>query len=276
MARRNDLAGLAALGALGLLLNKKQDGSSVPVEDRAAAAATSDTRDTRDYGVDYSEAPTRGRDFMTETEPGWVSGTAPARRPSAGGRTTPSRPSASGYTGAGGSGGGRGPAFGEVEAYRQRQYEDAQRRVNTPEGRAERQRMEESQAIENVYPESQLIAPGAKTIAGLAKGLANRAPRLNEYVQPVIGYAERAKLGYSGGKPTGGKPSGPPPRLEYQVTEKGREKIDNPMAWLAGPKRMESDFKKGGKVKKAAPQRSSASSRGDGIAKRGKTRGRMF
>lgn len=268
MARRNDLAGLAALGALGLLLNKKQDGSSVPVEDRVGAPVAGDDQ----YNPDVT-AVDRNEDYGNEGRRVGPVGIGKVR-PAAPRPTAPARDS--GYTGAGGSGGGRGPAFGEVEAYRQRQYEEAQRRANTPEGRAERQQMEQSQALENVYPESQLIAPGAKTIAGLAKGLANRAPRLNEYVQPVIGYAERAKLGYSGGKPTGGKPSGPPPRLEYQVTEKGREKIDNPMAWLAGPKRMESDFKKGGKVKKAAPQRSSASSRGDGIAKRGKTRGRMF
>jgi hypothetical protein len=46
-------------------------------------------------------------------------------------------------------------------------------------------------------------------------------------------------------------------------------KTMNPNAWMAGPKGMREDFKKGGSVK------SSASSRGDGIASRGKTRGRI-
>lgn len=44
----------------------------------------------------------------------------------------------------------------------------------------------------------------------------------------------------------------------------------NPLSWLSGPKGME-NFKKGGVVKKA----SSASRRGDGIASKGKTRGRF-
>ena len=154
MARRNDLAGLAALGALGLLLNKKQDGSSVPVEDRGArAAVASEAGDTRDYGVDYSEAPQRGRDFMTEQEPGWESATGPARRALA--ASTRSRPST--YVPKPGSAGQKGPGFGEEAAYRQQQYEQAQRQAASPEGRAERQRMEQSQALEAVRPEEYLI-----------------------------------------------------------------------------------------------------------------------
>jgi hypothetical protein len=51
----------------------------------------------------------------------------------------------------------------------------------------------------------------------------------------------------------------------------------NPSAWLAGPKGMKENFKKGGAVKAFAKGGSvgSASSRGDGIAIRGKTKGTM-
>jgi len=48
------------------------------------------------------------------------------------------------------------------------------------------------------------------------------------------------------------------------------KKTMNPMAWMSGPKGMAENFKKGGAVKA-----SSASRRGDGIASKGKTRGRM-
>ena len=39
MANAGNLAGLAALGALGLMMNRKQDGSKVPVEDRSTYPA---------------------------------------------------------------------------------------------------------------------------------------------------------------------------------------------------------------------------------------------
>ena len=68
MARRNDLAGLAALGALGLLLNKKQDGSSVPVLNRgtSSTAAESSSGDAagsaaEDLGAIYAEDGTRSK-----------------------------------------------------------------------------------------------------------------------------------------------------------------------------------------------------------------------
>jgi hypothetical protein len=79
----------------------------------------------------------------------------------------------------------------------------------------------------------------------------------------------------------------------------GREEVTNPMMWMAGPKNaknfreaakdlnkrgtmeeaaLEGGMKRGGKVKKMASggmARSSASSRADGIASRGKTRGKV-
>jgi hypothetical protein len=73
--------------------------------------------------------------------------------------------------------------------------------------------------------------------------------------------------------------TGPAAKEADEVAEKGREAVTNPMAWLAGPKGMKDDFKRGGKVKKMASggkAKVSASSRGDGIAMRGKTRGKLY
>ena len=90
-----------------------------------------------------------------------------------------------------------------------------------------------------------------------------------------------------------------------RIAEEGRETVTNPLSWMAGPKAAremqraediarktkrltEADttggaigYKKGGatKAKRMASggtTRSSASSRGDGIAKKGKTRGKMY
>ena len=84
------------------------------------------------------------------------------------------------------------------------------------------------------------------------------------------------------------------------VKSVGREEVTNPMMWMAGPKNaknfkeaardlnkrgsleeaaFEGGLKRGGKVKKMASggiTRASASKRGDGIASKGKTRGRIY
>jgi hypothetical protein len=73
-----------------------------------------------------------------------------------------------------------------------------------------------------------------------------------------------------------------------EVAAKGREEITNPLMWMAGPKKA-SKFKEpkkglseadtsGGAVgyKRGGAVKSSASSRADGIAQRGRTKGRMY
>ena len=50
----------------------------------------------------------------------------------------------------------------------------------------------------------------------------------------------------------------------------------NPNAWLAGPKGMAENFRKGGAVKKMASGGMTASRRADGIATRGKTKCKMY
>ena len=73
--------------------------------------------------------------------------------------------------------------------------------------------------------------------------------------------------------------------INKSVTQGLREnKTMNPLSWMAGPKGMAENFKRGGKVKAKTPAKkmssggttSQASRRGDGIALRGKTRGGIY
>jgi hypothetical protein len=282
MARRKDIAGLAALGALGMMLGRKQDGSSVPVSDRVGTSVSGDDQ----YNPDVKYAG-----LMEQKEPGWESGTS----------TKPSSPRGSGASkpvsrsiakpatiGATSNASTRSDPDAPDSVRRQMEYEAAQAQANTPQGRAERQAKAESQALKAVRPEELLVGGGSfaglKTVANMARNLANRrgAEKVADYVQPAIGYTER-KLLESGSK----RPllDGPPKRLTgpaskevEDVVDKSRDAVTNPMAWMAGPKGMKEDFKRGGKVKKMASGgkvKTSASSRGDGIAMRGKTRGMM-
>lgn len=325
MARRKDIAGLAALGALGMMLSRKgEDGAT-------SSPMLSDDQ----YNPDV-KAVDRNENYGNEGMRTGNRGTVPIGRPSA-----PARKRLTGddqynpdvqqgrIAGQGGprgtryneprmgSAGQKGPGFGEEAAYRQQQYEAAQAQANTPQGRAERQSKAESQALGQIRPEEYVIgAPmsSVKAVANMARGLANRrgAEKMAEYSQPAIGYAERKLLEGGGSRAL---LEGPPKRLtgpsaqtasrSGEVAESGREAVTNPMAWAGGPKSMrdiqavedaarvrkgmsEMDttggaigYKRGGMVKKSAkampskPVKMSASSRGDGIAMRGKTRGMM-
>lgn len=132
-----------------------------------------------------------------------------------------------------------GATASEIEAYRAAQAaragKDNRPDLSTPEGR---KRAEQAQALERVYPEQAVIAPGVKGVAALAKGLANRSPRLSEMTQEALAAPVR--------------------------------RLPAPTYLLR---------KKGGTVKKMASGGmtvSKASSRADGIAQRGKTRGKLY
>lgn len=275
MASRKDLAGLAALGALGYMLTR--DSKPTEVENRSGSSIPSTgmgeaTRDPLEVAnssqdaMDIRDSLTRGAPGTSET----VRPTSPRSRP----RTTSMT----------GSGGGRGPAFGEAEAYRQRQFDEANARARTPEGRAERTRMESSQALEAVRPEEAMIGGGGlKTVAAMARGLANRrgAEKLAEYSVPRIG-TEPLKIGTEPLKMTG------PSKAELVARnraaraaerETGRKEFNQRGVDRFVESTFEGGMKRGGKVKKMASggmARSSASKRGDGIASKGKTRGKMY
>ena len=158
----------------------------------------------------------------------------------------------------GGSGRGRqgGATADELEAYgkqraaqKQAEYEAAKAKAATPEGRAEREAQVKGQALEAVRPEENLIGGGLgslKAIAGLAKGLANRkgASALAEYSIPQLEAARKAL---------------PAPQRLLGMKKGGSVKAS-----------------KMGSVKTAKPSVSSASKRADGIAQKGKTRGKYL
>jgi hypothetical protein len=288
MARRKDIAGLAALGALGMMLNRQGESKGPsPVYDLDTRASTETAS---------PDISTMGRDENYGNEgrrTGPVGIGNPPSRPAGNRVTKPVSPSANRLASqaspsATSNASTRSDPDAPDSVSRQQQYEAAQAQANTPQGRAERQTRAESQALKAVRPEELLVGGGSfaglKTVANMAKNLANRrgAEKAAEYTQPAIGYAER-KLLESGSK----RPllDGPPKRLTgpaskevEDVVDKSRDAVTNPMAWMAGPKGMKENFKRGGQVKKMASsgtKKVSASSRGDGIAMRGKTRGIM-
>lgn len=127
-----------------------------------------------------------------------------------------------------------------VASSRAAAYKEAEAKARTPEGRAERQKQIESQAVERVTPEANMLPMGSiKTLAAVAKGMAGRhaaqgAEKLAEYSTPILEMAKR--------------------RIGTEPLKLG--------------------MKKGGAVK-SAPKSSSASRRADGMASKGKTKGRM-
>jgi len=280
---RKDLAGLAALGALGYMLTRDK-GDSAP-------SMRGGAEDERPAPTGMGEATqllsNRNENFSNEGRTGVTRtpiGAVPRPRAS----TSSVSPASGGpRRGPGfetGSGGGRGPAFGEAEAYRQRQFEEANARANTPEGRADRAKMEQAQALEAVRPEEAMIGGGGlKTVAAMARGLANRrgAEKLAEYSVPRIG-TEPLKIGTEPLKMTG------PSKAELVARDRaartaGREAERKEFNQRGRDRFVESTFeggmKRGGKVKKMASggmARSSASSRADGIASKGKTKGRIY
>ena len=191
----------------------------------------------------------------------------------------------------GGSGGGRGPTSEELDSYTATKRQAAMAAMGkasaaaaTPEGKAARAKQIESQALEASHPEELLLgvakaplsaARGLSALKGLSpselkallksSGSAFSKPgsKANEYVQALL---ERA-----------------PGKLNAPAGEAAKQ-LPAPTRRLTGPKPLsERDwtggaigYRKGGAVKKYASGGSvSASSRGDGIASKGKTRGKM-
>lgn len=284
--RTGQLAGLAALGALGYMMSRDKGGKNLPAPSAAAAMEEApreiDRGDDRDIGGGFnpSAGPMRAAaprvtraapvadNAATDEVPGAGAALARFQQETAGmspalaqGRAPMTRrqPTTQTYKRTG------GPEAGEVEAYMASRAAarnaapaasaatprmDNRPDLSTPEGR---RRAEQEQAIENVYPEQYFVGgPGIKTVAALAKGLANRGgARVAESTAPYL--KELAA-------PTRALPA-PVPRLP--AYKKGGAVKAKPAV-----KKMAS----GGMTSKA----SSASKRADGIAQRGKTRGKLY
>jgi hypothetical protein len=326
MARRKDLAGIAALAGLGMLMaNKGKKGVDEDSRKRQIAA-DKDANETQssedDSGMDPEEAANKrtertlrnpnAREFgeagtsMTvspsRTGGGGGGAAAPAAKPAA--SPVPKLIDRTPPVGTG-SGGGRGPTAEELAAYKppsSSKYPDIRGSAADSERANMRKNIREgSQAVEGVYPESNFIAPGLKAVQSAVKGIAGRFG--GDSAKAASPYLK--ELPYSGAKQL---PNAPTKQLPYdkagavnrarEARAAGRNEEmarENARRYGLNPDDMSAttssllrknmggdDFslplKKGGKVRGYASggSVSSASRRADGIATKGKTRGRMY
>jgi hypothetical protein len=154
-------------------------------------------------------------------------------------------------------------------------FEGAKRMAKTSEGQAQRKAQEKGQALERVSPE-EYIGPafGLKTLNKLAKNLAK--PKIKEYNPTMLPAPKAAPKTDTKALPA------PTKRLEYDkagAKEKERaeraaeraKQMRRDNAERGGSNADSINLKKGGRVTV-----SSASKRADGIAQRGKTRGKVY
>lgn len=143
----------------------------------------------------------------------------------------------------------------ELEDYAKNKKAQPDLNTVSPEEKARRKKMESDQALQKVYPEEMLVGQagvGLKGIAALAKRLASRKAK----TEPTRAAIKEL------GRPS---PSTAPYLQELGYTPK---QLGNSQPRIG--------MKKGGIAKGGSENHSSsASNRGDGIAQRGKTRGKM-
>lgn len=181
---------------------------------------------------------------------------------------------------------------------KEQQYQRAQEAETSPEAKERRRAKEKEQALEASRPELDIAGGvaggGLKTIAKLAKGLANRggaktAAKQLERVEPTLAKeaeqlalpAPTKRIGYD---KAGAKAAERSARAEsrnaemlkenlnrYGMTERTSPDAINAVRKNLGMGRGYEVMKKGGAVKKYASG-GAVSSRADGIAQRGKTR----
>jgi hypothetical protein len=149
-------------------------------------------------------------------------------------------------------------------------FERAQAEAKTPEGKAKLDERIKGQAIERVSPE-EYIGPafGLKTLNKLAKKLAT--PKVKEYNPKMLPAPKATAKTDTKALPAprdkrGIKEKERAQRAEDREKQKNIENYERRGRFTGG---RSIDLKKGGSV-------SSASSRADGIAQRGKTRGKVY
>ena len=309
---RKDLAGIAALAGLGMLMaNKGKKGSK-------ADADVSDREDARmpEAEEDPMEAANKRTErTLTPNErgaPGTSETMFPSSKPGGGGARPAAKPPASSVprlidrtppVGTG-SGGGRGPTAEELAAYKppsSSKYPDIRGSAADSERANMRKNIREgSQAVEGVYPEANLVAPGLRTAQSIAKGLAGKfggdsAKAASPFLKEIpyggakqLPNAPTKQLPYDkAGAVNRAREARAAGRNEEMARENARRYGLNPDDMSATTssllrKNMGGDdfslpLKKGGMVKRyaAGGSVSSASRRADGIATKGKTRGKM-
>lgn len=191
---RKDLAGIAALAGLGMLMASKAKKSKADrdVSDREDARVADTGRDLEDdMYSDYGPKKGRGAAGTSETvagkqfgEPG-TSMTVSPSRPGGAAAAPAAKPAASPVPRLidrtppqGGSGGGRGPTAEELAAYKppvSSKYPDIRgSAADSVNANLRKSIREGSQAVEGVYPEQAIGGPGLRTAQSIAKGLAGR------------------------------------------------------------------------------------------------------
>jgi len=278
---RKDLAGLAALGALGYMLNRDKP---TQVEDRSGSSFSmrGGAEDERPAPTGMGEATQllsdRNENFSNEGRTGVTrtpTGAVPRPRP---------RPVAAAPVTA--------PAPQKTASAPVNPIDELNRATGTkpmdPNSDRGPNAVTGTELDRNVNNAMNAVGGGglrmvrnlarAKAEADMARAAATKGGKLSEYITPELGYTQKLLQG-----PT--KQLTGPSKAELVARDRaaraaGREaertnfnRYTNELGAADLP------YKKGGKVKKMASggmARSSASSRGDGIASKGKTRGRIY
>ncbi len=191
MARKKDLAGLAALAGLGMLMARRKGGEDTPVRQTAASESRESSSDSEDpeeaanKRVERMLVPNeRGAAGISETvfAPSRTGSRASTRQAA----TPPMRASEAGMSrgtrnapmGGSGRGGQGGPTAEELAAYTppvSSRYPDIRGSAADSLAAETRRKVREgSQAVEGVYPEQAIAGPGLRTAQAIAKGLAGR------------------------------------------------------------------------------------------------------
>lgn len=286
------LAGLAALAGAAYLYNKKKDEGSDMGSTRAARPDSTEKR-----GLDESE-------LQRETKRGPIqtystSRSAPAPKATSDDvemsgtpdlPVTPSSRTTPGGVSKRTEGGTPMPSLRAVEARAASNQTDAMRNAS----RAQARRVPVPQDIVDQIPGQNRSGPtGGERVSGteLGRNVSNTLNALAPMgggvgkVGAELATSGRVQRAYNAAQAERRAAEGMSPAeamaARQEAAQAARDaKTLNPNAWLAGPKGMAENFRKGGKVKKMASggmtsKGSSASRRGDGIASRGKTRGKI-
>jgi hypothetical protein len=308
MAKAKDLAGLAALGALGYMLSKDKGGDSNPT--RAARPESTETR--KDEGPtadkktkkDVLEAITKPKEKANDAagNQGVLGGNKPASKSMPKVETKADADAKTATTSTRTTSGGNEkrtegnqpmPSLRAVEARAASNKTDEMRNVSRAQqagiNRQKAMRANpESQALEESHPE-QFLTPGGgfKTVANMAKNLANRGGKeVVEYSTPRLAAPAKQLTGPSKADLVArDRAARASSRQEEMLKENAANYGLNPKApgYDAAASSLRKniggeDFtimKRGGMTKMASGGMT-ASRRADGIATRGKTKCKMY
>jgi hypothetical protein len=281
---RKDLAGLAALGALGYMLNRDKP---TQVEDRSGSSFSmrGGAEDERPAPTGMGEATQllsdRNENFSNEGRTGITRtpvGAVPRPRP---------RPMAAAPVAAPQQTAPAGPVNPIDELNRATGTKpmdpNSDRGPNAVTG---------TELDRNVNNAMNAVGGGglrmvrnlarAKAEADMARAATTKGGKLAEYITPELGYSQKVLQNNPTKQLTG------PSKAELVARDRaaraaereaGRKEFNQRGVDRFVESTFEGGMKRGGKVKKMASggmARSSASSRGDGIASKGKTRGRIY